>query len=420
MSDGRAARRVLFVHHRPQASGAARSLALLIGALDDEWEPHVLVPAGAAAELFATAGAIVHRGPVPAFTHTWDVQYHGLRWLVAAREAASIPTHVHQLQRVLDEQRPAIVHLNDAVMLTSGIVAARRGYNVVWHLRSSLPDDRNDIRSRFVARTISRHAAATIAIDEDVAASYRVTPEPRIIPNPVAVTSGSALSLDVPAGRLRVGWVGYLRRQKGWPEFLDALGVLVGRGIPAHGVVAGGAIRPSTAFRGWRGLAMRAARIPDEEGAFWQHVRASGLGDRVTTVDFTLDVGPVYRALDIVVFPNQGRGLGRPVLEALCYGVPVVAAGSAGGAGVVSRADDAVLLQHPDAAKIADAIEALASGERSPAASESAVRRFAPDAHAASVEAVWRSLARSNMKFTGREGASDEGSETAEGLVDLE
>ena len=41
--------RVLFVHHRPQASGAVRSLALLISALDGRWEPHVLVPAGDAA-----------------------------------------------------------------------------------------------------------------------------------------------------------------------------------------------------------------------------------------------------------------------------------------------------------------------------------------------------------------------------------
>ena len=78
--------RVLYVHHRPQPSGAVRSLALLVGALGPAWDAHVLVPDGPAATVLAAAGATVHRGPVPAFTHTWDVQYHGLRWLVLGRE----------------------------------------------------------------------------------------------------------------------------------------------------------------------------------------------------------------------------------------------------------------------------------------------------------------------------------------------
>ena len=97
--------RVLFVHHRPQASGAARSLALLIGALGPDWEPHVLVPDGAATKLFQDAGAAVHGGPVPAFTHTWDVQYHGLRWLVAAREAVWLPPHARTPEMVAREFR---------------------------------------------------------------------------------------------------------------------------------------------------------------------------------------------------------------------------------------------------------------------------------------------------------------------------
>ena len=90
--------RVLFVHHRPQASGAVRSLALLIAALDERWEAHVLLPAGPAAAVLADAGATVHTGPVPAFTHTWDVQYRGLRWLVLVREALSVPGHARRLR----------------------------------------------------------------------------------------------------------------------------------------------------------------------------------------------------------------------------------------------------------------------------------------------------------------------------------
>ena len=109
--------RILFVHHRPQASGAVRSLALLISALDERWEPHVLVPGGEAAAVLANAGATVHMAPVPAFTHTWDVQYSGLRWLVFVREALALPGHARRLRRLLRELDPDVVHLNDSVML---------------------------------------------------------------------------------------------------------------------------------------------------------------------------------------------------------------------------------------------------------------------------------------------------------------
>ncbi len=81
---------VLYVHHRPEASGAAQSLALLIGALDKRFTPHVFVPGGPAAELLADAGGTIHTGPVSTFTHTWDVRYEGARWAVLGREIAPI------------------------------------------------------------------------------------------------------------------------------------------------------------------------------------------------------------------------------------------------------------------------------------------------------------------------------------------
>jgi len=351
--------RVLFVHHRPQPSGAAQSLALLISGLSSDWEPHVLVPDGSAARLFESSGASVHRARVPAFTHTWDVQYHGLRWLVAAREAAWLPPHARALRQVIRMIRPAIVHPNDSVMLASGALAARSEIPVVWHLRSSLANDGRDSRSRAILRWLDRYGNAAIAIDTDVAGTFPLRLPVHVIPNPVRVTPGDPAHLDIPAGRLRVGYFGYLRRQKGWPEFLQALRLLADDGIDVHGVVVGGAIRPTSAFRGLHGRLLKALGVPDEEGDFTRMVQALALEDRVTQLPFTNDVGPVMRALDVVAFPNQGRGLGRPVLEAAAYGVPVIASGSRTGDGVPDG-DSILLLARASADSLAESLRRLA------------------------------------------------------------
>ena len=85
---------------------------------------------------------------------------------------------------------------------------------------------------------------------------------------------------------------------------------------------------------------------------------------RVSTTDFsflpfTAETGEIYNALDIVTFPNQGVGLGRPVLEAATYGKPVVASGSETGAGVLLPGKTGLLLEDANPQELADALRLL-------------------------------------------------------------
>ena len=116
-----------------------------------------------------------------------------------------------------------------------------------------------------------------------------------------------------------------------------------------HAVVVGGGVRPPEAFRGVRGRLLRRLGVPDEERDLRARVAELGLTDRFSFLPFTTDPGPVYRALDIVVFPNQGAGLGRPVLEAAAYGKPVVASGSPDGAGILVPDRTGLLLHEASA-----------------------------------------------------------------------
>jgi glycosyltransferase involved in cell wall biosynthesis len=388
--------RILYVHHRPEASGAAQSLALLIGALDQRFEPHVLVPGGAAAALFAAAGATVHAGPVSTFTHTWDVRYEGMRWAVLGREIARLPA----LARALDAVSPGLVHVNDAVAVVAGQLAHARGIPVVWHLRTSLAGGR---RGRAVGRRLDRWGAAAIAIDADVARSYPISLPTTVVPNPVAwagappsrATSAQRAMLGIPPGTVSIGFFGYLRRQKGWPELVHAADALARRGAAFHVVVVGGGVRPPEWYRTRRGRVAAALRVArDEETEMRELVERLGLASRFSFVPFTDDVRAVYGALDIVVFPNTGAGLGRPVLEAAAAGVPVVASGSPDGAGILLPGKTGILLDRSTSAGLATAAEDLIRDDESrttlgDAAAVHARRRFSPASHARAVEAAY-------------------------------
>jgi glycosyltransferase involved in cell wall biosynthesis len=395
---------VLYVHHRPQLGGAPASLAGLIRELDDRFEPHVFCPEGPAADLFRRAGAVVHPGPVAIFSHAWDSPYSGLRWLVLGREVIALPRHISRLNALLRSRRFPIVHLNDSPLLVAGMLAHRRGARVVWHLRSALAGDGRDRRARAIAALIDRWGDRAIAIDDDVAARFPISIPTTIVHNSVSWATADVDPEDVrkriglPRDRVLVGFAGFVRRQKGWPELVRAARLLDDADVPVHFVIIGGGVRPPAYFKTPQGRLLQLLDVvSDEESAINDLVRDNHLGHRFSFLPFTPDTADVYRSIDVVAFPNQGVGLGRPVLEAAAYGKPVVASGSSTGAGVLLPETTGILLPSPTPEAIAAALRRLVENTelraRMGAAAEAHARAsFDPERNARAVEAVYDSL----------------------------
>ncbi len=393
---------VLYVHHRPQLGGAPSSLAQLIRNLDDRFEPHVFCPEGPAADLFADAGATVHKGEVSIFAHAWDSPYEGLRWLVLGREVAALPPHLRQLERLMRTHRFPVVHLNDSPLLAAAMVSHRNGAKVVWHLRSALAGEGRDHRSRAIGAMMERWGDAAIAIDRDVAERFPIRLPLTIVHNsvepPVSRNGAGKSPLGLPPDRVLIGFAGFVRRQKGWPELVEAADILVREGAPAHFVIMGGGVRPPEYFRTLRGRALEATNLlTDEESAIKALVSAKGLEPNFSFLPFTAETGEIYSALDVVTFPNQGVGLGRPVLEAATYGKPVVASGSRDGAGILLPGRTGFLLDDARPERIAAALRELIAepelrARLGSAALDHARERFDPVVNARAVEAVYDQL----------------------------
>lgn len=395
---------ILYVHHRPQLGGAPSSLAQLIRHLDPRFEPHVFCPAGPASELFEDAGAIVHTGDVSIFAHAWDSPYEGMRWLILGRELTALPSHVRQLDRLMRERRFPLVHLNDSPLLAAAWVARRNGAKIVWHLRSALAGEGRDRRSRAIGTFIDRYGDAAIAIDGDVAARFPIELPLTIVHNSVRMPAGplnghdGKAGLGLPPDRVAIGFAGFVRRQKGWQELVSAARILVDEGQPAHFVIMGGGVRPPEYFKTLRGRALAVTNLlTDEESAIKDLVHEMGLEEHFSFLPFTAETGEIYSALDVVTFPNQGVGLGRPVLEAAMYGKPVVASGSHTGAGVLLPDETGILLDDANPTALADALRDLIRDPElrtrlGEAAARHARAKFDPARNARAVEAVYEEL----------------------------
>jgi glycosyltransferase involved in cell wall biosynthesis len=413
---------ILYVHHRPQLGGAPSSLAQLIANLDDRFEPHVYCPPGPAAELFAKAGAVVHTGVVSIFAHAWDSPYRGARWILLGRELAALIPHLRQFDRLMRTHRFPIVHLNDSPLIPAAFVARRRGARLVWHLRSALANDGRDRRARAIAGFMNRYGDHAIAIDEDVAARFPIDLPLTIVHNsvrlPVGERSEAAAAkalLGLPADRIAVGFAGFVRRQKGWQELVGAAERLVHEGAPVHVVVMGGGVRPPAFFNTLRGKTLTLAQlVVDEESAIKSLVAEKGLDAHFTFLPFTSHTAEVYAALDIVTFPNQGVGLGRPVLEAAMHGKPVVASGSQAGAGILLPDETGILLAEGTPDALVDALRRLIADRElrerlGQAAATHARRQFDPKQNAHAVEAVYdRLLGRAHRTPAADAGESTE------------
>ena len=207
--------------------------------------------------------------PVPAFTHTWDVQYQRPA-LARARRASSRASRRTCARAAASSWRDPARHraVNDSVMLASGALAARAAYRSCG---TSARRSRTAARDRREPLDLRANRPLTAQRDRDRRgrrSTFQLRIPVHVIPNPVLVKDGPTAALDVPDGRVSIGYFGFLRRQKGWPEFLRALRILVDEGCAAHAVFVGGAIRPSESFRGLRGRSLRAVGVPDEEGDF--------------------------------------------------------------------------------------------------------------------------------------------------------
>ena len=389
---------LLAVHHGGGVGGAPVSLLKLLAGLDHTefsvqavfTEPgEVLTYAqelGVPARIIPTGGAFFYSA------------HARLGARSASRFVRTFPSAVRTAQNALRSHRPDVLHLNTSVLLAWAVAARRERIPVVWVVREVLGG--NPWLRRWHASFILRHARHTVAISDAVRACFPPGAPVERVYNAVDLAE-FAMAHDVAAVRAELGIgpsrqvlmaLGSVQRVKGHWLLLDALAypetaaadlVLVTGGVPADYA------------RSARGRVKRVLNMPlDNLDALQRDAHTKGLSERIHVTGFRRDVARVLSVADILVFPSLApEGFGRPIIEAMALGRPVVATNVGPSAELLGS--DAGRLVAPDPARLAHTLGDLLRAPEERARMGQAGRRrveacFTLDRQVADMSAIYR------------------------------
>ncbi len=249
----------------------------------------------------------------------------------AVRDAATYGMAVRELSALADRTGAPVALVNTLGMFPAADAALGAGMRVIWSIHESfdiaefaylnwgperLP---SEVRDRWMS--CFRQVAATIFECEATGDLFRsVIPKERrlVIPygipvGEVAVAKRHLRRLDI---RRRLGVprtakvmlsVGVFEPRKGQGTLVEALASIT----PAHQDLM---------------LALVGAHESDYTRQVRRMVSAHGLEERVLIVPITGDVYPWYRAADVLISASDVESVPRSVLEAMAFGLPVLAA----------------------------------------------------------------------------------------------
>jgi glycosyltransferase involved in cell wall biosynthesis len=320
---------------------------------------------------------------------------------------------------VIAEERPAIVHLNTSVLLQAALAANRQRVPVIWHVREVLGDltPVRALQARLITKLATRVIANSDASGQPFVESgklvriYNGIDTELFRPGSPEERSIARSELGLSDDALVVGIVGSVQAPKGHFVMLDALEHLCGRFPNVRLLVVAGGV-PEGYAESWKGRVKRALRRPYgllED--LLQRAERRGLLDRIHVTGYRMDVHRVLWAMDVLAFPSQKpEGFGRPIVEAMAAGLPVVAVNVGASPELVLHSETGLLAPPGDARALADALGWILArpdlrDTMGAAGRQRAVTTFSESAYAEAVVQVYRAVLAESRQRALVEGA---------------
>jgi len=303
----------------------------------------LLTAAGMAARGHATAIACRRDGPLAERAAEAGLVVHALPF-----RGDLWPPAVVALARLLRRERPRALVLHDPHAVSAALVAARLGWRpllvavrrVDFPLRSALSRAKYGACDRVVV--VSRAIGAVVERGGIAASKLRLVYEG--VPDRAPAPGGreALAALGVPTGAAVVGNVAALTGHKDHATLVDAMALARARVPGAWLVILGeGELR----------------------GALEAQVRERGLGDRVLFAGFRGDLDRLLPAFSLFCLSSRLEGLGTSLLDAMAFGLPVVATAAGGIPEAVEDGVTGRVVPPRDPAALADALVSVLGDE---------------------------------------------------------
>jgi glycosyltransferase involved in cell wall biosynthesis len=219
-----------------------------------------------------------------------------------------------RLRRLVASSDPDVLHLHSSKAGALGRVAAfgrnRHDPVIVYSPHAYAFLTQAGLLNRLgywcAERALLRWTDCVVAVsksEERAAAQLGGDGRVVVIPNGVDVTRiASRPAKDCP-GRLRIGWLGRMTRQKRPEAAIKVSGVLSNLGINHQLLLGGGG---------------------PEYGQILRMARQASVEDRVRVLGHVLDTDAFYGEIDVLLMTSQSEGLPYAGLDAMAHGIPIV------------------------------------------------------------------------------------------------
>lgn len=314
---------ILVVHHSAELYGSDRSLLDLLSAMDkSRFAPIVCIPEqGPLVDRLQRLGVEVHITPLLKLCR---------RTLSTPWKLPLLPSHVFRALReisvLVNGRKIDLVYTNTLAVMAGALWAAKKKVPHVWHVREIVHRPR--LASIFFREIVAALSDQVICNSEETrrwimprTSAPAITVWNGIEPIQVESRPGSHNTharqrLNLPADALVVLMVGRINERKGQDLLMDAIEMIdIQTVVPFHLLFVGG---------GAPGETLAVERL-------LANVAGSKHRDRISLHSFADPIDDYYLAADIVVLPSRHpESFGRVAIEAMAYGLPVIAAAHGG------------------------------------------------------------------------------------------
>jgi len=364
--------KVLFIHYGGGVGGASISVLQLASALQEKrYAPRVI---------------FTQSGPILKFSRDLNVPssvadlpsafFYGahvrIRLRMLMRFLAHFRATVGSAEKLINREQPDLVHLNTSVLIPAAIGIKRAKVPLVWHVRE-VPGPNLFLRNWKIS-TISRLADLVVATSQSVAKMFPSSTCVEVIHNALDLRR---FQVDESSSRLRIRselglsesapvviMIGNVQEVKGHYLLLAAAGEVVKVYPDVRFLFVAGGVGPEYAH-GWRGRVKSILGLPyDNLERIKRQIQRLGLGEHFIFTGYRMDIPELIMASDIVSFlPQAAEGFGRPLIEAMAAGRPVIATDIGPTREIVGEGTS-VLVPVGDAEAVAKAIVTLLQDRR--------------------------------------------------------
>lgn len=331
---------VLFVHSSSELYGSDRSLLNIVKNINkSEFQVFVILPC---------------QGPlVDAMKQIPNVTVEIFEVAVLRRKNLSVKGGIEYakefaashryLKKYIKEHKIDIVDTNTAVVFPAAIVAKHTGIKSVWHIREII---KSNLENRVISFVMQRYSDLIVANSKATAKALKVSQDKvRVVYNAVEEKTGVNQKKH---DQLTVGMAGRINRWKGQKLFVDMAESVHQKCPDVIFKIAG------DAYTGEEYLKKDLQQYIDEKG----------LHDCVLVLGQVNDMPTFYAELDLFVLPSvQPEPFGLVVIEAMEYGIPVVATNHGGPVEIVSDGEDGYLVDFESCSEMAERIITLLTDE---------------------------------------------------------